>query len=38
MFSLFKKLFRKKCEHIFDTVSIIEDDAFVICSKCGKMK
>lgn len=38
MFSWFKKLFKKKCEHIFDTVSIIEDDAVVMCSKCGKRK
>lgn len=33
-----KSLFKKKCKHQFDTITIIDNEAIVLCSKCGVRK
>lgn len=38
MSNLFFRLFKKKCKHEFDTISIVKDEAVLICCKCGVIK
>lgn len=38
MISWFFGLFKKKCKHEFDTISIVKDEAVLICCKCGVVK
>ena len=38
MSNWFFRLFKKKCKHEFDTISIIKDEAVLICCKCGAVK